>query len=205
MCQSTQSISRISKQPSAPKTHTLRLSPWNPFLGFSQLRLSQRILKTSCLVKHSISCSCWCNSSCNLSICPFKLVEKVPLGDVDYHSSSTGWNCTSGWVMRSLQNPGSEESNGVEVGRCQGSLFWYGFTLFDAAPKVLLERKKQAYPLPQVNSTTGPSHFPSPNGSLYKTEGCGTAGLFCPRCLCMGDFKLSSQLKKIVGVYCQHG
>ena len=65
--------------------------------------------------------------------------------------------------------------------------------------------KTQAYPLPQVNSATGPSHFPSPNGSLYKTKGCGTAGLFCPRCLCMGDFKLSSQLKKIVGVYCQHG
>ena len=56
--------------------------------------------------------------------------------------------------------------------------------------------KKQAYPLPQVNRVTGPSHLPSPNGSLYETKGCGTAGLFCPRHLSMGDFKLSSQLKQ---------
>ena len=63
--------------------------------------------------------------------------------------------------------------------------------------KGLSGEKKQAYPLPQVNRATGPSHFPSPNGSQYKTKECGTAGLFCPRCLSMGDFKLSSQLKKL--------
>ena len=57
--------------------------------------------------------------------------------------------------------------------------------------------KTQAYPLPQVNRVTGPSHFLSPNGSLYETKWCGTAGLFCPRCLSMGDFKLSSQFKKL--------
>ena len=57
--------------------------------------------------------------------------------------------------------------------------------------------KKQAYPLPHVNRATGPSHRPSPNGSLYKTKGCGTTALFCPRCLSMGDLKLSSQLQKL--------
>ena len=56
---------------------------------------------------------------------------------------------------------------------------------------------KQAYPLPQVNRATGPSHFLSPNGSLYETKWCGTAGLFCLRRLSMGDFKLSLQLKKL--------
>ena len=49
-----------------------------------------------------------------------------------------------------MENPGSEESNGVEVGRCQGSLFSYGFTLFDAAPKVLLERKNKHTLFPKL-------------------------------------------------------
>ena len=57
--------------------------------------------------------------------------------------------------------------------------------------------KTQAYPLSHVNSSTGHSHFPSPKGSLYKTKGCGPAGLYCTKCLSMGDFKLSSQFKKL--------
>ena len=55
--------------------------------------------------------------------------------------------------------------------------------------------KTQAYPLSHVNSSTGHSHFPSPKGSLYKTKGCGPAGLFCTKCLSIDDFKLSSQFK----------
>ena len=130
-------------------------------------------LKTSCLIKHWMSCSCWCNVSCNLSICPFKLVEKVPLGDVDYHSSSTGWNCTSGWVMYSLENPGSEESNGVEVGRCQGSLFSYGFTLFDAAPKVLPERKNKHTLFPKLIVQLGLPIFRPLTGLSIRPRGVG--------------------------------
>ena len=38
--------------------------------------------------------------------------------------------------------------------------------------------KTEAYPLPQVNSATGPSHFSSPNGSLYKTKGVGRQACF---------------------------
>ena len=39
---------------------------------------------------------------------------------------------------------------GVEVGCCQGSLFSYGFTLFHAAPKVLLERKNKHTLFPKL-------------------------------------------------------
>ena len=67
MQQSTQSNTIISKQPVAPKTHILRLSSSNQFFWFSQPRLSQRVWKTSCLVRHWMSCSCWCNSSCSLN------------------------------------------------------------------------------------------------------------------------------------------
>ena len=52
--------------------------------------------------------------------------------------------------MYRLENPGSEESNEVEVGRYQGSLFSYGFDLFDAAPKVLLERKNKHTLFPKL-------------------------------------------------------
>ena len=77
-----------------------------------------------------------------------------------------------------------------------GSLFYdMASPSLPTAPKVILERKHK--PLPQVNSSTGPSHLPSPNGSMYKTKGCGTAGLFCTRCLSMGDLQLSSQFKKL--------
>ena len=54
-----------------------------------------------------------------------------------------------------------EESNGVEVGRCQGSLFSYGFTLFDAAPKVLLERKNKHTLFPKLIMQPGlPTFLP---------------------------------------------
>ena len=49
-----------------------------------------------------------------------------------------------------MENPGSEESNAVEVGRCQGSLFSYVFDLFDAAPKVFLERKNKHTLFPKL-------------------------------------------------------
>ena len=81
-------------------------------------------------------------------------------------------------------------------GSLPGKPFLIWLHLLRCSSKDLSGEKKQAYPLPQVNSAAGPSHFPSPNGSLYKTKGCGTAGLFCIRCLCMDDFKLSSQFKK---------
>ena len=73
----------------------------------------------------------------------------------------------------------------------------YGFTLFAGSSKGPSGEYIQAYPLPQVNSSNGPSHVPSPNGSLYKTKGYGTTGLFCTSCLSMGNFKLSSQFKKL--------
>ena len=61
----------------------------------------------------------------------------------------------------SLENSGSKESNGVEVGRCQGSLFSYGFTLFYAAPKVLLERKHKHTLFPKLIVQLGlPISFP---------------------------------------------
>ena len=74
---------------------------------------------------------------------------------------------------------------------------WYGSTLFSSSSKGPSGEDTQAYPLPQVNSATGPSQFPSPNGSLYTTKGWGPAGPFCTRCLSMGDFRLSSQFKKL--------
>ena len=120
--QSTQSIIIISKQPVAPKTDALRLSSSNQAFGFSQMRLSQRVWKTSYLVKHWISCSCLCNSSCNLSICPFKLVE-VPLRWcwISLQEHWLEFHFTG--VTHNLENPRSEESNREEVGPFQGSLF----------------------------------------------------------------------------------
>ena len=49
-----------------------------------------------------------------------------------------------------MENSGSKESNGVEVGWGQRSLFSYGFTLFDAAPKVLPERKNKHTLFPKL-------------------------------------------------------
>lgn len=98
----------------------------------------------------------------------------------------------------SLEKSGLGESNGAEVGEGQGSLFHdLGFTLFAGSSKDPSGEETQAYPLPQVNSSTGPSHIPSPNGSLYETKGRGPAGLFCTKCLSVGGFTLSSQFKKL--------
>ena len=110
MHRSVQSIVRISKQPVAPKTHILRLSPSNQLLGFCHPRLSWRVWKTTYLVKRWMSCNCWCSSSCNLLICPFRLVEKNPLKQswislqecwLEFHWSG---------VTSSLENPGSQVS-----------------------------------------------------------------------------------------------
>ena len=110
MQRSTQSVIIISKQPVAPKTHILRLSPSNQFFKFSQPRLSRRVWKTSCLVRRWMSCSCWCNSSCNLSICPFKLVEKAPLRQC-WISLQEYWLEFHGReVMHSLANSGTQVS-----------------------------------------------------------------------------------------------
>ena len=47
---------------------------------------------------------------------------------------------------------------------------WYGFTLFAGNSKGPSGEETQAYPLLQINSSTGPFHFHSPNRSLYKTK-----------------------------------
>ena len=71
-----------------------------------------------------------------------------------------------------------EESNGVEVGRCQGSLFSYGFTLFYAAPKVLLERKHKHTLFPKLIVQLGLPIFLPLMGLCIRPRGVGLQACF---------------------------
>ena len=64
------------------------------------------------------------------------------------------------------------------------------------APKVLLERKHKPTLFPKLIVQLGLPIFLPLMGLCIRDQGGGTAGLFCPRRLSMGDFKLSSQFKE---------
>ena len=77
-----------------------------------------------------------------------------------------------------LKNPGLEESSEVEVDCCQGSLFLYGFTLFDEAPKVLLDRKNKDTLFPKLIMQLGLLIFLLLMGLFMRPRGVGLQACF---------------------------
>ena len=82
---------------------------------------------------------------------------------------------------------------------------WYGFTVFVGSSKGPSGEEAQAYPVSQVNSATGPSHFAFPNGSLYKTKACGMYACFAQDVCLWVTLNYHHNSKSILCIYCQHG
>lgn len=81
---------------------------------------------------------------------------------------------------------------------CRGGsgMVWF-HSFLPGATVGLWELKHKHTLFPELIAQLGPPIFLPLNGSLYKTKGCGPAGLFCTKCLSMGDFRLSSQFKTL--------
>ena len=118
-----------------------------------------------------------------------------PADDDEYLPRNARWNSTSGWVMYSLEKSGLGESDGMEVGCCRGSFFYnVASPSLLAAPKVLLEWKHKRAFFPKLIAQLDLPIFLSLTGLCIRPRNCRPV-LY--KCLSMGDFKLSSQFKKL--------